>query len=337
MQATVLSRRAFLAATGATTAGLLTNRAMATTTAPAAYPNKFQRDGGLVILPDRGELYIASDFHTRHTDFQRWLTQTKLVEKLKDRDDVYGLILGDAVDAKFGDLAAERGGDTRIIERIREIQQTLGEAGKRLIFIKGNHEYEVARIYEALQKQYGMTARTQAILVRALFNSADGAYFQQFNFLERITEEQFRFLKGLPVAVMAKNGLLAVHAGPSREAVGTTSVARQEKKVVAELVWPRAAEIDPTGYTLDDVTKFLAIMEESNLLVVGHTPLSSLPPEWVKNGVGVYGEHQMILATSFGSDPGEKSHLVIDLSKRIRGVGDLAVGREILRLEPKQG
>jgi hypothetical protein len=147
-----------------------------------------------------------------------------------------------------------------------------------------------------------------------------------------VTEEQIAYLKALPVAVLGKNGLVGTHAGPSGKAASVESVAKMEEAVVAELVWPRPKEIDPLGYTLDDVTKFLKIMEDSGLLVVGHTPLSGLPPAWIQNGVGVYGEHQMILATSFGSEPGEKSHLVIDLGKRVGGVGDLAVGKEIQRL-----
>ena len=64
------------------------------------------RDGGLLFLPDHGTLFVASDFHTRYADFQMWLERTRIVERLRNGDDVYGLIVGDVVDRKPGDIHA---------------------------------------------------------------------------------------------------------------------------------------------------------------------------------------------------------------------------------------
>src|SRR5690242_17430080 len=96
-----ISRRAFLTGVGGGMASLaassLVSRGLITLAGPptmAPAGSKVVRNGGLITLPDSGELYVASDFHTRHTDFVQWLTRTDLVAKLKDRDDVYGLILG---------------------------------------------------------------------------------------------------------------------------------------------------------------------------------------------------------------------------------------------------
>lgn len=339
-----LSRRALLAGGAGAAATLMMNGLVPAqpATAPAAYPNRFHRDGGLVIIPDKGELYVASDFHTRHKDFQQWLDDTQLLKKLKDREDVYGVIVGDAVDEKFNDAQAEKDGDTKIIERIREIQAD-GEAGKRFLFFQGNHEYEVVRIYEAIHKDEKIRQQIGPLdekkfkwVVRAIFNGPNGLHFQQFNFLERITPQQYEFLKGLPVAVLVKNGLVLTHAGPAQTAQSPQSIVKQEKQVVEETLWPRPVEVQPEGgYSKEHVDQFLKVMENSGLLIVGHTPLGGLPQQWLRDGFGVYGKHQIIMATSYGSEPGEKTHFAIDLSKRYNSEADVAV-KEIRRLGGKQ-
>jgi len=328
-----ISRRALLAGASALGASALLSSRLARALA-AEDTGKLQIDDGLVVMPARGQLYVASDFHTRHADFQKWLTRTNIVQRLKNEQDTYGLILGDAVDQKANDAQAEKDGDSRIVDKLREIHATLGENGKRLIVIQGNHELEVVRIYEALKTQFGLNPQNRNLLVQALYQSKNGEFFQQFNFLERITDEQCAYLKGWPLAVLAKNGVVAVHASPSSKIKSPKEIAQRQAKVADELVWNRPAELVlENGYTGEDLAAFLKMMEGSGVLISGHTPLGALPPAWVHNGVGVYAEHQLILATSYGSEGGEKSYLVMDLGKKYAAANDLAMGREIQRLE----
>ena len=56
--------------------------------AQALYPDRFQIDGGLVVLPGKGKLYVASDFHSRWRQFQEWMDKTDLVARLKGDPDV---------------------------------------------------------------------------------------------------------------------------------------------------------------------------------------------------------------------------------------------------------
>jgi hypothetical protein len=303
---------------------------------PAAYPDRFQQDGGLVVLPSKGTLYIASDFHTRYTDYRKWLAATQLPEKLKAGEDVYGLILGDAADIKPGDTAAEKGGDSRIIDHIRELQQSLGPAGRRFIFILGNHEAASVQIYGLLKREFELTPQNRRRLINLLYNSEDGAYYQQFNFLERITDEQYAYLKGLPVAVLSKSGLLAVHAAPSKSATGLGDLVAKRPKVLEQLLWSRPVEIQikEPNYSSTDLLTFLKLMANSSLLIAGHTPLSSLPDSWIHHGLGMYADRQIILGTSYGSLPGQKSHLVLDLARSYRTTQDLTPGRQIFPLEP---
>ena len=76
----------------------------------ADYPNQLTRDGELVILPEQGTVYIATDFHAHWSDFNQWLKQTKLIERIASGEDVYGLILGDVADHKPGDKVFESSG-----------------------------------------------------------------------------------------------------------------------------------------------------------------------------------------------------------------------------------
>ncbi|MGE5612485.1 MAG: metallophosphoesterase [Bacillota bacterium] len=331
-----ITRRRFLATSAAVTAATFCH-SLGTFAADqsAAYPDRFQQDGGLVVLPSKGTLYIASDFHTRHSDYRKWLAATQLVEKLKGGEDVYGLILGDAADIKPGDTAAEKDGDSRIIDHIRELQQSLGPVGRRLIFILGNHEAASVQVYGLLKQHFNLNSQNRRRLISLLYNSEEGAYYRQFNFLERITDEQYAYLKGLPVAVLSKSGLLAVHAAPAKSANAVGDLVAKRPKILEQLLWSRPVEIQISepNYTAADLLGFLKLMANSTLLIAGHTPLSSLPDSWIHHGVGIYGDRQIILATSYGSLPGQKSHLVLDLSQSYRAAQDLTPGRHILPLD----
>ncbi|MBW2997802.1 hypothetical protein KY349_05675, partial [Candidatus Woesearchaeota archaeon] len=240
------------------------------------------------------------------------------------------------VDKKDRDSEAERDGDSRIVDRIMEIQDKLGSQGNRLIYIQGNHENEVVKIYDMLRSR-GICPKNQKEIVQRLYNSKSGFYFKQFNFIERMTEEQFRYMRDLPVAVLTKNGIVGVHAGPARFMEGPEDVARKNKKVVQDIVWSRPENVTGGSYTSREVVEFLEKMDDSGLLVTGHTQLGSLPRSNVSNGVGVCGDNQIILATSYGSHPGNKSYLALNLNKTYNSVNDLKLGEEIARLEQVPG
>ena len=70
-------------------------------------------------------------------------------------------------------------------------------------------------------------------------------------------------------------------------------------------------------------------MNRSSLLISGHTPLSSLPEEFIRDNVGEYGGQQIILATSYGSGSFEKSFLVLDLKTPYESTSELRAGEEI--------
>ena len=299
----------------------------------ADYPNQLVRDGELIILPDHGVVYIAADFHAHWRDFNQWLDRTKLISQIESGADVYGLILGDVVDNKADDPIFEPYGDTRIVDRLMQLQKQLGALGKRLIYLKGNHEFEAANTY-AMLKKGGMNAANREQLIDALYRSPQGGYFQQFNFIERMTDEQYNYLLDLPTIAIGKNGFVGVHAGTSGSAKCLSSLAQPSSKVLGELLWGRPVVAQTGGYTPAETDNFLQQIG-GNLLIVGHTPLGYLPKKNVKDGVARLGKRQLVFTSGYGASPGITTYLVIDLSNRYESVAELQYEVEIQPLYRK--
>jgi hypothetical protein len=292
--------------------------------------NGLYRQGGMIYLPGHGKLFVASDFHSRYSDFERWLQRTRLCDRLLSGEDVYGLIVGDVVDMKSGDSETEEGGDTRIIQRIREIQNDPAIEGDRLIYIAGNHEDRCVSIYEKLVEEDSMTPENQQQVVKDLFSGERESYYRQFNFLSRMDDDSYSYLKKLPIAVMTESGIVGIHAGPSRSLVSPKDIIiSPDYEVIQEILWSRPVEARKDGYDSDDLFDFLRRMNNSTLIVSGHTPLSYLPEEMTERNVGEYGNHQIILATSYGSEPREKSFLELDLKIPYANTTELITGQEI--------
>lgn len=294
------------------------------------YPNQVTRDGELVVLPDTGTVYVATDFQAQWSNFNRWLTQTRLVERIEAGEEVYGLILGDAVDHKPGDPIFEPYGDVKIVDRIMQLQEQLG--AQRIIYLRGNHELASAEAY-AMLKKAGMNADNRRDMIAQLYRSIQGAYFKQFNFIERMTDEHYNYLTNLPTVAIGKNGFVGVHAGTSRAAKNIDDLVRPGKKVFDELLWGRPSIVLRSGYTPDHTAEFLKRIG-GRVLAVGHTPVGSLPQEVVSDGVARLGAHQLIFSTGYGAAPGVRSYLAIDLSKRYNAVSELRYGTEIHPLRP---
>lgn len=299
----------------------------------ADYPNQLVRDGELIILPDHGMVYVATDFHAHWRHFNQWLDRTKLIAQIESGADVYGLILGDVVDHKPGDSIVEPYGDTRIVDRLMQLQKQLGALGERLIYLKGNHEFEAANTY-AMLKKGGMNSANREQLIDALYRSPQGGYFQQFNFIERMTDEQYNYLLDLPTVAIGKNGFVGVHAGTSGSAKCLSCLAQPSSKILGELLWGRPVVAQAGGYTPAETDTFLEQIGGS-LLIVGHTPLGYLPKTNIKDGVARLGKRQLVFTTGYGASPGVPTYLVIDLSKRFESVAELRYGVEIQPLNRK--
>ena len=297
------------------------------------YPNQFTRDGHLIILPDSGTVYIVSDLHAHWDDFNQWLQQTQLIEKIKAGENVYGLMLGDSIDYKPGEVPKPPYGDVQIINRVIEIQQQLGENGKRLIYLRGNHELAAAELYDMLRKR-GMTEHNRTEFIEALYNSPLGNTYQQFNFIERMNDTHYKFLMNLPTIVVGKKGFAAVHAGPPRSRITLNEIIKPSSELLDEILWDRPNIAYPGGYTLKHTHNFLKFLN-AKFLIVGHTPISYFPKENIRDGVARLGGIQLVFSSGYGGlHKDGQTYIEIDLSKTYTSVDELKMGVNIHQLYP---
>ena len=301
----------------------------------AQYPDQLTRDGHVIVLPDHGTVYIVSDLHAHWDDFNQWLQLTKLVERIQAGEDVYGLILGDAVDYKPDEPRHPPYGDTLIIDRVMELQRQLGDKGKRLIYLRGNHEFAAADAYAMLKKQ-GMTPQNRAQFIRLLYESPLGSYYEQFNFIERMTDTHYEFLLNLPTVVIGKNGFVGIHAGPPRFITSLTNLVKPSPKTLEELLWHRPGIAYSGGYTLKHIDNFLKTVH-AKLLIVGHTPIHYFPAKNVRDGIATFGDKQLIFSTGYSGLPGIPTYIEIDLSETYTSVRALKLGVNIHHLYGKTG
>ncbi len=307
--------------------------AMAAPKQLAQYPDELTRNGHVVILPDHGTVYIVSDLHADWDDFNRWLQRTNLVARIQVGEDVYGLILGDAVDYKPDEPRHPPYGDTQIIDTVIELRKQLGDKGSRLIYIRGNHEFAAADAYAMLKRQ-GMTTQNRDQFIRSLYDSPLGSYYEQFNFIERMTDAHYDFLMNLPTVVIAKNGFVGIHAGPPRSIKNLTDLIDPSPKTLDEILWHRPIITYSGGYTLKHIDKFLTAVH-ANLLIVGHTPIQYFPVKNVRDGIATFGDKQLIFSTGYGGLPGVPTYIEIDLGKTYPSVHTLKLGVNIHHLHDK--
>ncbi len=297
------------------------------------YPNQLTRDGHVIVLPDHGTVYIVSDLHAHWNDFNQWLKQTRLIERIQADEDVYGIMLGDSIDYKPDERPKLPYGDIQIVNRVIEIQKQLGDKGKRFIYIRGNHELAAANTY-AMMKSQGMTEQNRAAFIQKLYKSLNGSYYKQFNFIERMTDEHFEFLTNLPTVVVGKKGFVAVHAGPARFIISLADLVDPVPRTLDELLWDRPGLVFSGGYTLKHTENFLKVLS-AKFLIVGHTPISYFPPKNIKDGVARLGGKQLIFSTGYGGLRGGQTYIEIDLAKTYTSVDELKLGINIHRLYPK--
>jgi hypothetical protein len=290
------------------------------------------REGALVTVTGPARLVIAGDFHARSADFEAWLEASGVVKAILSDDRTVAVLLGDVVDRKSSKDPGD--GDVRILARVREILKQLGDRADRFVLIQGNHEWEGVRAY-AMLKTKGMTAASRGAMVDGLFHSEKGSFYRQFNFLERMDDEAFEFLRALPFVVVTDRGIVCAHAGPPKTPTTRKDLVEPGEETIREILWGRPCEIKEGGYTKEHLDRFLEAVGGAKLLVSGHTPHKSLPSGWVRNGVGTFGDRQVILATGYGHDGDKQAYLVLDGERPWTGVSDLRPNEEIRYLETK--
>ena len=302
------------------------------------YPNQLTRDGHVIVLPDHGTVYIVSDLHAHWDDFNQWLKQTRLIERIQAGEDVYGIMLGDSIDYKPGERPEPPYGDIQIVNRVIAIQKQLGDKGKRFIYIRGNHELAATETYammKKMMKRRGMTDQNREVFITEMYNGINGNYYRQFNFIERMTDEHFDFLINIPTVVVGKNGFVAVHAGPARSIISLADLVAPGSNTFKDILWDRPNVALSGGYTEKHTANFLKVLN-ANFLIVGHTPIGFFPPENIKDGVARLGGKQLIFSTGYGGLHGGQTYIEVDLAKTYTSVDVFKLDVNIHPLYPNK-
>ena len=178
-----------------------------------------------------------------------------------------------------------------------------------------------------------------------------------YDMLERLRPDHVSFLESTPVlAVCPAAGLVVTHAGPPRMS-GWRAAALKKAISRADRESLRRAPADEYyaspyhqllnnrfrngDYDLGDVREFLALWADGagGLLVTGHTPhpylvdferRAPLAECSFRDGLGMVGEHQVVLCTSFGAfSAAQKRYLEVDLSRPHGGAAALFAQDEV--------
>ncbi len=202
------------------------------------------RSEGIIGLPSRGTLKVISDLHGQYELFNNWLEYTNVVREIKNGEDTYALMLGDATDLKGEETRKAnadyilKDGDRRIVDRVMEIKEELGNRADHFVYLTGNHELTNLKLYrmareEAKSDLEELQSYSEEITsgddkdvekvkeelkktnIDEIIDRKRGA--QQYDFVTMMDDRHYDFLSNRPMAAIAENGLVLVHGGPPKE------------------------------------------------------------------------------------------------------------------------
>jgi Calcineurin-like phosphoesterase len=275
---------------------------------------------GVLHLPDRGRLLVATDLQGNLRDFERMadLFGAALVE---NEGDAHLLFTGDLIhgphleEDEWPDFLGEyyRDESGRVIERFVELRERYPGHVHALL---GNHEH--AHVGGPHTAKF---APDEVVLLEQILGPERSAWLQAV-------------LYDLPLCAVAPCGIVFTHGAP---AANIESIADVEAApihdlplhsltdvfavpVTGALLWARSASVPAAR-------KFLAALG-GRISVFGH--------DVVPEGYERIGAEQLIVSTSFGVADANKFYLDLDLAAHYESAADLIEGRHLLPLYPDE-
>lgn len=241
----------------------------------------------LIELPDYGRLIVVTDLHGDFDDYNHYLSLWD-----KNDPDFHIVFTGDLIHSIHEDDKS-----------LEILDDAIKKSQKYPNFhtLLGNHEWA-------------------HIVNRNIYKNGEDLLWKFTNlisfkkgFVEPSLTNYIKFFKTMPYFLKTSNGLFISHAGPSDkihsiEAFEKIFYGDYLNPILDDFLWNRYDSI--YGYTKDDITRFLDIID-SKFMIVGHNVVESYK---------VYGK-QMILASSFQTRV--KTYLDLDLSKEITSMKDI--------------
>lgn len=262
-----------------------------------------------VCLPDVGSALICSDLHGHEPDFSSLLEKTQFESRCRAGEQLYLIITGDVPDTtrhRYFHPEVPIDGDAAIFERLLELKRQFPE---RLIYLEGNHDFHLVRIYEdiltwlAEQNIDQPWLNDHRCLRQDLINDFMDHYQQTYghhlyqvniapyDMIPRLTPDHISFIRSSAiVAHLPKAQALVFHAGPIRKqdqspqalAKQIDQLDRQQLRLIEsdryynsiyhQLLNNRFRNDD---YQLEDIDAFCQHFN-AKLLITGHTPLAYL-------------------------------------------------------------
>ncbi len=265
--------------------------------------------GRVRYLPRAGRAIVISDLHGHWSDWSAFLRASRALERIAAGEDLWLVITGDVPDVERHralDPEVPEDGDVRILDALIAARAALGARGERIVYLEGNHDFHVARIWREVARFHAFArghtpvgldrvpdvTREDVVAYFAHYRDTYGeAIFANnlapYDMIWRVRPEHVRFLEASPVlAVAPAAGVLVTHAGPPRMA-GRSGRAVRREVARADREWMRTAPPEAYyasayhqvlnhrfrsgDYGLDDVRAFLHAFG-AGLLVTGHTP-----------------------------------------------------------------
>lgn len=314
------------------------------------------RGGRLCRLPDHGRVYVLSDLHGHVGDFDAILRDCQWTSRVDRGEDLYLLLLGDAGDLerhRFYDPSVPADGDTSLFDRLIDLRR---HYGRRVIYIEGNHDFHVLRIFREIRVfaggEHPSRDAIEAYAQEYRRRYGDFAFrinFEPYDFVWRAQPRHLKFMSRSSIAAVGRRGLICIHAGPPRRHSGRTGgfwldrlardacLAAPARRLIQSVYYQILNNRFPSDYTIDDLSAFMAKLGGS-LVLSGHSPLTQfsglggapIPGCAFHGGLVAIGGRQAVVGTSYGSFPDQKAYVSLDLSKTYQGVLDLTPGVDII-------
>ncbi|MGE0710580.1 MAG: metallophosphoesterase [Planctomycetota bacterium] len=268
-----------------------------------------RRRSRTLTLPASGRALIVSDLHGSLHDWQAFLRRTEAFDRIAAGEDLYVVLTGDVPDVtrhRAVDPRVPRDGDVRILDSLVEARARLGDRGRRIVYVEGNHDFHVARIAtEVARFQAGRDGRRPPApdelpsVDLGAYNAfctnyrdtLGDAIFQNniapYDMVPRARSEHLRFITSGPVLLyMEGAGVMVIHAGPPRMA------GRDPRRLRDEIDRARPSDLATASpeeyfaspyhqllnnrfrhgdYGLEDLEAFCAAYS-ATAVVSGHTP-----------------------------------------------------------------
>lgn len=269
-----------------------------------------RRQGRIVTIPAGGKAIVVSDLHGHFGDWDGFLRQSRVFERIETGEDLWLLITGDVPDlvrhrALDPDVPEE--GDVRILDALIAAKERLGAKASRIVYLEGNHDFHMLRIAREVGLFEAGVKKTKSPPPEKWDEPIEptvlGDYFEwyrssfgdevfennitPYDMIHRAKPRHLQYLSEGPImAVLEGAGVVVTHAGPPKMQGRSERTLKKaiEKATREEL---RVATPDDYyaspyhqllngrfrggDYSLDDIEKFLA-MFDARVLITGHTP-----------------------------------------------------------------